>query len=54
MGEQSPSSTHEPRAASVSRLRKGSKLVRPLLALHLFDDALVCACVVNCLVLFAA
>ena len=38
----------------MSRLMKGSKLVRPLLALHLFDDALVFACVVNCLVFIAA
>ena len=38
----------------MSRLMNGSKLVRPLLALHLFDDALVVACVVNCLVLIAA
>ena len=38
----------------MSRLMKGSKLVRPLPALHLFDDALVCACVVNCFVLIAA
>ena len=38
----------------MSRLMNGSKLVRPFLALHLFDDVLVFACVVNCLVLIAA
>ena len=38
----------------MSRLRKGSKVVRHLLALHLFDDALVCACVVICLIFIAA